>query len=52
MVFDLDKLVIITKIPYLMCCGSGSAGNVCFLTSDPIVRGTDPNPDPSITKQK
>jgi hypothetical protein len=39
----------------MQCCGfgSGSIGSVCFLglpDPDPLVRGTDPAPDPSIVK--
>jgi hypothetical protein len=33
------------------CCGSGSAGSVCvldLLDPDPLVQGTDPDPDPSM----
>jgi hypothetical protein len=37
------------------CCGSGSVGSICYWASldpDPLVRGMDPDPDPSIIKQK
>jgi hypothetical protein len=32
------------------CCGSGSVGFVCFglLDPDPLVRGTDPDPEPDL----
>jgi hypothetical protein len=36
------------------CCGSesGSTGSTCFWAPDPLVRGMDPDPDPSIFMQK
>jgi hypothetical protein len=51
---DCKQPALDLVINFTQCCGSGS---VCFfglLGSDPLVRGTDPDPapDPSIIKQK
>ncbi len=48
-VFKLHKIYTV----YInQCWGSGSAGSACFRPSDPLVRGTDPDPDPSLYSQR
>ncbi len=36
----------------MQCCGSEGFSDLLDSDLDPFVRGTDPDPDPSIIKQK